>query len=136
MNNWSGLGRITRDLEVRYSQNNNAVLPFTIAIDRKFKDSSGERQTDFINCVAFGKTAEHMAKWFTKGSMIAVTGAIQTRRYSDKNGENRTVTEVVVDEVSFTGERRDNAKQGATEYREASSNYIPDDDDDQSDLPF
>ena len=81
------------------------MATFSIAIDRRFKNANGERETDFINCVAWRQQAEFLAKWFTKGRMIAVVGSIQTRRYVDKDGNNRTAVEVVADELSFCGDR-------------------------------
>ena len=107
------MGRLTRDPEMRTTQNGTAVCTFTVAIDRSFKTQSGERQTDFINCVAWRQTAEFVSKWFTKGRMIAVVGSIQTRSYTDRDGNNRTAVEVVADEVSFTGDsRREDGGQG------------------------
>ncbi len=99
------MGRLTKDPELRYTQSNTPVATFSIAIDRRYKSANGERETDFINCVAWRQQAEFLAKWFTKGRMIAVVGSIQTRRYVDKEGNNRTATEVVADELSFCGDR-------------------------------
>ncbi len=99
------MGRLTKDPELRYTQSNTPVATFSIAIDRRFKNANGERETDFINCVAWRQQAEFLAKWFTKGRMIAVVGSIQTRRYVDKDGNNRTAVEVVADELSFCGDR-------------------------------
>ena len=78
-----------------------AVCSFSLAIDRGRKDQNGERQTDFIDCVAWGRQAEFVAQWFTKGSMAIVVGRIQSRRWQDQNGNNRTAIEVNCDEVSF-----------------------------------
>ena len=100
------MGRLTRDPEMRTTQGGTPVCSFTIAVDRRFKTQGGERQADFINCVAWRQQAEFVSKWFTKGRMIAVVGSIQTRSYTDRDGNNRTATEVVVDEVNFTGEAR------------------------------
>lgn len=99
------MGRLTRDPELRHTQSNMAVCSFSLAIDRGRKDQNGERQTDFIDCVAWGRQAEFVAQWFTKGSMAIVVGRIQSRRWQDQNGNNRTAIEVNCDEVSF-GERR------------------------------
>ena len=100
------MGRLTRDPELRYTQSNVPVATFTVAVDRRFKNQSGEREADFINCVAWRQQAEFVSKWFTKGRMIAVVGSIQTRKYTDKDGNNRTATEVVADELSFCGDRQ------------------------------
>lgn len=108
------MGRITRDLEVKRTPNGNAVLSFTVAVDRYVKD--GEKQADFISCVAWNKTAEFIAKYFGKGRMIAVTGNLHSRTFDDKNGVKHYVTEVYVDSADFTGEKRDttqNAQNGA-----------------------
>lgn len=105
VNNVVLTGRITRDLELKYTQSNVPVVSFTVAVDRRFKNLNGEREADFINCVAFRNNAEFISKYFGKGRMIAIVGSIQTRRYTDKDGNNRTATEVVVDEVSFCGDK-------------------------------
>ena len=88
------MGRLTRDPELRHTQSNMAVCSFSLAIDRGRKDQNGERQTDFIDCVAWGRQAEFVAQWFTKGSMAIVVGRIQSRRWQDQNGNNRTAIEV------------------------------------------
>ena len=95
------MGRITRDPELRQTQSGVPVVSFSIAINRRFQKD----QTDFINCVAWRQTAEFVSKWFQKGSMIAVVGSIQTRRYTDSEGKERTATEVVADEAYFTGSK-------------------------------
>ncbi len=99
------MGRLTRDPELRHTQSNVPVATFTVAIDRRFKSQNGERESDFINCVAWRQQAEFVSKWFTKGRMICVVGSIQTRKYVDKDGNNRTATEVVADEINFCGDR-------------------------------
>ncbi len=113
------MGRLTRDPEMRSTQSGTPVCTFTVAVDRSFKTQNGERQTDFINCVAWRQTAEFVSKWFTKGRMIAVVGSIQTRNYTDRDGNNRTAVEVVADEVSFTGDarREDGAQGGGSAYQ-------------------
>ena len=102
------MSRLTRDPERRYTPNGNVpVVTFTVAIDRRYSGgNSGERQTDFINVVAWRKQAEFVSQWFTKGTMIIVTGSIQTRNWQDKNGNNRTSVEVVADEVQFGESKR------------------------------
>nr|WP_297175250.1 single-stranded DNA-binding protein [uncultured Agathobaculum sp.] len=95
------MGRLTRDPELRHTQSNMAVCSFSLAIDRGRKDQNGERQTDFIDCVAWGRQAEFVTQWFTKGMMAIVVGRIQSRRWTDQNGNNRTSIEVNCDEVSF-----------------------------------
>lgn len=106
------MGRLTRDPEVRYTQSNTPVASFTVAIDRSFKSRDGERETDFINCVAWRQTAEFVSKYFTKGKMIVVVGSIQTRKYNDKDGNSRNAVEVVADEVMFGETKRDGESFG------------------------
>ncbi|MBR5941565.1 MAG: single-stranded DNA-binding protein [Neisseriaceae bacterium] len=100
------MGRITHDLEVRQTPSGVAVLQFTVAVDRNYSKDR-EKQTDFINCVAWRSTAEHVGKWFSKGRMIAIDGHLQTRTYEDKNGTKHYITEIMVDNVYFTGEKVD-----------------------------
>lgn len=100
------MGRITHDLEIRQTPSGVAVLQFTVAVDRNYSKDR-EKQTDFINCVAWRNTAEHIGKWFSKGRMIAIDGHLQTRSYEDKNGTKHYVTEIMVDSVYFTGEKSD-----------------------------
>jgi single-strand DNA-binding protein len=98
------MGRITRDLELKQTPQGTPVLTFTIAVDRSFVRQGEERQADFITCVAWRNQAEFINRYFGKGRMIAIVGNIRTRTYDDKNGVKHYVTEVYVDEVSFTGE--------------------------------
>lgn len=100
------MGRLTRDPELRYTNSNTPVVTFSIAVDRNYSGNNGERQTDFIDIVAWRKTAEFVSQWFTKGQMIVVVGSIQSRRWQDKNGNNRTSIEVVADEVQFGESKR------------------------------
>ncbi len=95
------IGRLTRDPELRYSSSNAAIVNFSIAIDRQYTNSQGQRETDFINIVAFQKQAENIKKYVSKGSLVAVDGRIQTRNYEDKDGKRVYVTEVVADRVQF-----------------------------------
>ena len=95
------VGRITADPEIKLTSNQTQFCNFTIAVDRRFKDANGNRQTDFINCVAWKNTAVFIQKYFHKGNRIGVVGSIQTRSYEDQNGQKRFVTEVVVDEAEF-----------------------------------
>lgn len=97
------LGRITHDLEVRQTPSGTAVLQFTVAVDRNYSKDS-EKQTDFINCVAWRQTAEFIGRYWNKGRMIAVDGRLQTRTYEDKNGTKHYITELIVENANFTGE--------------------------------
>ena len=104
MNNFNCIGRVTKDLEVKTSQGGTAVLNNTVAINRPFKNKqTGEREADFINFVAFGKTAEIIAQYHQKGSLIGLTGRMQSRSYENSNGQKVFVTELVVNEMHFTG---------------------------------
>jgi single-strand DNA-binding protein len=106
------MGRITNDLEVKQTQSGVACLQFNIAVERNFKNSNGEYDTDFITCVAWRETCEFIAKYFSKGKMIAVEGQLRSRTYEDKNGTKHYITEVYVDSASFTGEKSQNQNSG------------------------
>ena len=100
------MGRITRDLELKQTPSGVPTLSFTVAVDRNFQKQGEERQADFISCVAWRQQAEFISRYFGKGRMIALEGALRTRSYEDKNGTKHFVTEVYVDSVSFTGEAK------------------------------
>ncbi|HHV8367092.1 TPA: single-stranded DNA-binding protein [Streptococcus pneumoniae] len=95
INNVVLVGRLTRDAELRYTQSNIAVATFTLAVNRPFKNEAGEREADFINCVIWRQSAENLVNWAKKGSLIGVTGVIQTRSYDNQQGQRVYVTEVV-----------------------------------------
>ena len=95
------IGRLTKDPDLKYSESNLPVLRFTIAVNRTFTDQNGQKQADFINCIAFRKQAENMARFLGRGSQIAVEGRIQTRNYQGKDGNTVYVTEVVAESVQF-----------------------------------
>ena len=101
MNKVELIGRLTKDVEIKTTQNQTQYAQFTLAVDRRFKDANGQRQADFIQCVAWKQTAIFIQKYFRKGNRLAVIGSIQTRNYDDKNGQKVYVTEVVVDEAEF-----------------------------------
>lgn len=103
------MGRITRDLELRHTQSGTAVCQFCVAVTRSFKDANGEYQSDFIDCVAWRNSAEFITKYFSKGAMIALDGELQTRNYTDKDGNKRKATELLVSGAAFTGEKREAA---------------------------
>lgn len=114
MNKWCGVGRMVKDTEIKQTSNNSKLCSFTVAVDRKFKDKDGNKQADFINCLAWGKTAEFIDKYFSKGNRIGIVGSIQTRSYTDKDGKTVYVTEVVVDEAEFvesSGKTEDKANK-------------------------
>lgn len=102
MNKIMLLGRLTKDVETRYTQTNNSlVATFTLAVNRRFAKEGEERQTDFINIVAWGKTGEFCSKYFKKGLQVALVGRLQTRSYEDNNGQKKYITEVIAEEVYF-----------------------------------
>ena len=101
------LGRLTKDPEIKYTQSGKAVASFTLAVDRR-KSASGEKQADFISCVAWEKTAETIGNYCSRGQQIAVEGRIQSRSYDAQDGSKRYVTEVVVQSMDFCGKKSDN----------------------------
>ncbi|CAD7483651.1 single-stranded DNA-binding protein [Lacticaseibacillus paracasei] len=98
-------GRLTRDVDLRYTQSGTAVGSFTLAVDRQFRSANGERETDFINCVIWRKSAENFANFTKKGSMVGVEGHIQTRTYDNAQGQKVYVTEVVVENFALLESR-------------------------------
>ena len=101
------MGRLTRDPELRYTGSNIPVASFTVAVDRDYGNrESGEKQTDFINCVAWRSTGEFVSKYFQKGSMIVVSGRLQIRDYTNRDGNKRTAAEIVADNVYFGESKR------------------------------
>ena len=112
------MGRLTRDPELRYTQSQTPVASFSLAVDRDFGGrDGGEKQTDFIDCVAWRQTGEFIARYFQKGSMIAVVGSIQSRSWDGNDGKKQYATEVVVDEAYFTGSRAESGTQGGGNYQ-------------------
>lgn len=102
MNNCVFTGRLTKDPEIKTTQSGKKYINFSIAVDRKTKDANGQRQADFIPCIAWNKTAEIIAQYFVKGSPIGVIGSLQVRSY-DKDGEKRFAYEILVNEIDFIG---------------------------------
>lgn len=115
------MGRITADLELKRTASGISVTSFTVAVDRNYVKQGEQRQTDFINIVCWRQQAEFVCRYFGKGSMIAIEGQLQTRTYQAKDGTNRYVTEVVADNISFTGERRDQSNSGYNSYAPANN---------------
>jgi single-strand DNA-binding protein len=103
------MGRLTRDPELRRTQSGTAVTSFSLAVDRDFKSQSGEKETDFIDVVAWRSTAEFVAKYFSKGRMAVVEGRLQIREWKDKDGNNRRSAEVIADNIYFGDSKRDGA---------------------------
>ena len=117
------LGRLTADPELRHTQNQVPVTSFTLAVDRAYQPKGQERQADFINIVAWRQTAEFVTRYFHKGQRLALTGTLQSRRYVDKDGNNRTAYEVVADNVFFA----ESKSQGNGGYNQGGYNqgYAP-----------
>lgn len=99
-------GRLTKDIDLRYTQNNVAVASFTLAVQRKFKNSNGDYESDFINCIAYKSTAELLSKYTGKGDLIGIEGRIQTRNYENQEGKKVYVTEVIVESVDFLASKK------------------------------
>lgn len=110
------MGRLVADPELRHTPNDVAVTTFTLAVDRSYSRAGAERQTDFIDVVAWRQTAEFVCKYFGKGRMMAVTGSIQTRNYEDKQGNKRKAFEIVANDVSFADSKRDGAGPSGGSY--------------------
>lgn len=143
------MGRLVADPELRTTGNGTNVCSFRIACDRNFVQQGQERQSDFIDVVAWRQSAEFVTKYFQKGSLVAVEGSLQSRQYQDKNGNNRTAVEVVANQINFAGGKKpggqpvdDGGEAPPKDYREPAPAYsqgsaddfavISDDDD----LPF
>lgn len=103
------MGRFTKDPELRSTGQGTSVASFSLAVDRDFKGQNGERETDFINCVAWRQTAEFICNYFKKGSMAIVEGSLQTRPYEDAEGKKRSATEVIVNNIYFGESKKDEA---------------------------
>lgn len=132
------MGRLTRDPELRRTGSGTAVSSFSIAVDRDFKGQSGEKETDFIDIVAWRNTAEFASKYFTKGRMAVVEGRLQIRDWKDKEGNNRRSAEVVADNVYFGDSKRDGDAAGSsyTGGQTAQSGGFNEIDEDDGELPF
>ena len=122
------MGRLTRDPELRRTQSGTPVTSFSLAVDRDFKSQSGEKETDFIDIVAWRNTAEFVCNYFTKGRMAVVEGRLQIRDWKDRDGNNRRSAEVVADNVYFGDSKRDSAGGGYAAppaYGPPASSYAP-----------
>ena len=132
------MGRLTRDPELRRTGSGTAVASFSIAVDRDFKGQGGEKETDFIDIVAWRNTAEFVSKYFSKGRMAVVEGRLQIRDWKDKEGNNRRSAEVVADNVYFGDSKRDgDAASGSyAGGQTAQSGEFKEIDEDDGELPF
>lgn len=122
INNVTIIGRTTKDIELRATSSGTNNASFSLAVERNFKNANGEKETDFINCVAWRKTAEILAQYAPKGSMIGVRGRIQTRNYENNQGVRVYVTEVVADEVQLIDTRNNNQGANANNYQNNENN--------------
>ena len=123
-------GRLTADPELKKTPSEKSVVSFTIAVNRDFKGADGERQADFINCVAWNQTAEFITKFFIKGKMIAIVGELRNRQYETKEGTKRTANEVIISKAEFCGDYINGNKASPNASAE---DFAPVEDDD---LPF
>lgn len=127
MNKWLGIGRLTRNPDIRYTQGQNGdqmcIARYTLAVDRRFAKKEGNEQTaDFISCVAFGKLGEFAEKYLSQGIKIAVTGRIQTGSYTNKDGQKVYTTEVVVEECEFAESKNNSGNGGQPQQNQPQQN--------------
>ncbi len=134
LNRWVGVGRLTKDVDLKYTPNGVPVASFTLAVNRTFTNQQGEREADFINCVVWRKPAENAANYLSKGSLTGVDGRLQTRSYEGQDGKRVYVTEVVADSVQFLEPK----KQGGGQQRDSEDPFKDEEPVDISseDLPF
>lgn len=128
------MGRFTADPELKQTQNGISVTSFTLAVDRNFNGKNEEKQTDFINCVAWRNCAEFISKYFSKGKLVAVEGSLQIRSYTDKNENKRQIAEVVIDQAYFAESKNNSSSsevkaENINDFREIEDDY-------EDDLPF
>lgn len=136
MNKWHGIGRLTRDPEIRYSQGENStvIARYTLAVERRFK-REGEQEADFISCVAFGKNGEFAEKYLHKGMKIAVTGRIQTGSY-EKDGVKHYTTDIVVEEHDFCESKASGNSEAHAPQQTYGDGFMSIPDDIAEELPF
>jgi len=125
INNVVLVGRLTKDIDLRYTESGTAVGNFTLAVNRQFTNQQGEREADFINCVAWRKTAEIIANYTAKGSMIGIQGNIQTRSYDNNEGKRVYVTEVVAQSVSLLDSKKTNEGNQQNSNKASNSTNTP-----------
>lgn len=135
MNSVQLVGRLTRDPEIRYTDGGSSVARFNIAVDRRYKREDGDN-ADFINCVAFGKTAEFVEKFFSKGKRIGVTGRIQTGSYTNNDGNKVYTTDVVAETAEFVDNKSSNANTDSPNAPADEDGFINSDDLIHEELPF
>lgn len=137
LNHITIMGRFTRDPELRYTASDTAVASFSLAVDRDFAAKGAEKETDFIDVVAWRQTGEFVSKYFTKGSMAVVSGRLQIREWTDKENNKRRTAEIVADNVYFgENKRSDNANQGNSDTPANGSRFVPSNPEVPEELPF
>lgn len=119
INNVTLIGRLTKDVELKYTPSNVANVSFTLAVNRTFKNANGEREADFINCVIWRQAAENFANWVKKGALIGITGRIQTRNYENQQGQRVYITEVIADNFQMLESRNQQQGQQQSQPRQA-----------------
>lgn len=129
-------GRLTRDVDIRYTQTNNTkIANISIAVQRKFKNQVGEYEADFFNCIAFGNQANFLEKYFKKGQEILLSGRLQTRNWETDTGEKRYATEIIIENIEFCGSKKENNNEPENvNQAELDVNVV--DNGSNSDLPF
>ena len=128
------MGRLTRDPELRHTQAGKAVTSVTLAVDRDFKGQNGEKETDFIDIVAWGNTAEFVCNYFSKGRMAVAEGRLQLRDWTDKNGNKRKSAEIQVSNIYFADSKKD--EYTAPQYPQQSNEFQEIEDEEPGNLPF
>lgn len=132
MNKWVGIGRITKDLELKKTTSGKSFVNFSLAVNRQFKNQNGEYEVDFINCQVWDKQAESMVNYVGKGSQVAVSGRIQVRKYENNEGNRVYITEIICDSVQFLDSKKDSPKQEKSIVDE----FMPSEEVNSDNLPF
>ena len=130
------MGRLTADPELRRTQSGTPVASFTVAVDRDFKSQNGEKETDFIPVVAWRQTGEFVGRYFTKGRMAVVEGRLQNRSWTDRDGNKRTTSEIVADQVYFGDSKKDEMKATADERNAMYAGFAELSEEESGGLPF
>ena len=124
INNVTLVGRLTKDVELKYTPANQAVAQFTLAVNRTFKNANGERESDFINCVIWRKSAENFANFVKKGALVGITGRIQTRNYENAQGQRVYITEVVAENFQMLESRNQQQGQQQAQPQQATQQQV------------
>ena len=124
INNVTLIGRLTKDVELKYTPANQAVAQFTLAVNRTFKNANGERESDFINCVIWRKSAENFANFAKKGALVSITGRIQTRNYENQQGQRVYITEVIAENFQMLESRNQQQGQQQAQPQQATQQQV------------